>query len=418
MVVNNRGPQIEAVAILFLALSIIFVALRCYVRAVMMKGFGLDDWLSLAALALFVLYCIFVLKGVQYGTGRHLVDLPQANVPIALKWWWCCELAYIASTCLLKLSIGVFLGRICIHKGQKLTIWVVMAGMSIFSVVYFFIIVFQCSPVVYFWTQYSGGIGSCVNPSVVADSTYAHSAVSAVADWTLGILPVFLVWNLAMSPRTKISVALILALGAVGSTATIVRIPYINQLTETSDFLFSTTDVAIWSTVEPGIGITAAAMATLRPLFQSFLARSKLLGSSSHAYPKPSGSAAFPNRQGYFRSGSGPDGGRNAGTLELGLRTDIGKGDGITTVIKSAHDKSEDSREPRKLEKTKSRGDEQGLKKGMSDWSTSESRLKFDDSSSEDLPASWTVRKHTEVTTTSQAITAPPVPEQRKNAWM
>lgn len=54
-----------------------------------------------------------------------------------------------------------------------------------------------------------------MNSKVIADSTYAHSAISALADWTLGTLPIFLVWDLAMSPRTKVSVALILALGAM-----------------------------------------------------------------------------------------------------------------------------------------------------------------------------------------------------------
>jgi hypothetical protein len=32
---------------------------------------------------------------------------------------------------------------------------------------------------------------------------------------TLGTLPIFLVWDLAMNTRTKVSVALILALGAL-----------------------------------------------------------------------------------------------------------------------------------------------------------------------------------------------------------
>jgi hypothetical protein len=50
MAVENRGPQVEGVAILFLTLSWVFVALRCYVRAVLMKGFGMDDWLAIAAL--------------------------------------------------------------------------------------------------------------------------------------------------------------------------------------------------------------------------------------------------------------------------------------------------------------------------------------------------------------------------------
>jgi hypothetical protein len=83
-----------------------------------------------------------------------------------------------------------------------------------------------------------------------------------------------------------------------GSIATIVRIPYIYQLAQTSDFLYANTDVAIWSTVEPGLGITAAAMACLRPLVQTFLSSSSLLGSS-----KPTTAPATTwRRAGYLRS--------------------------------------------------------------------------------------------------------------------
>lgn len=49
-----------------------------------------------------------------------------------------------------------------------------------------------------------------------------------------------------------------------------IRVPYIKVLALTDDFLFATTDVAIWSTVEPGLGIVAAGAVTLRPLFRTF----------------------------------------------------------------------------------------------------------------------------------------------------
>jgi hypothetical protein len=178
------------------------------------------------------LYCTFVLKGVEYGTGQHLANIPEEHIPIALKvrcshtprtnfilteqqWWWCCELAYVSSTAVLKASIGIFLLRICVKRGQKIVIWIVMITVMIFSTFYFLLVIFQCSPVDYFWTQYAGATGKCVNSNVITDSTYAHSAISASADWTLGILPIFLVWDLAMNPRTKVSVAVILALGAM-----------------------------------------------------------------------------------------------------------------------------------------------------------------------------------------------------------
>jgi len=115
-----------------------------------------------------------------------------------------------------------------------------------------------------------------------------------------------------------------------GSTVTIVRIPYIKQLAQ-HYFLYSTTDVAIWSTVVPGIGIIAAALATLRPSFRNFLSRSKLIGTSSRSR---CGSNAWlaskkANRGGYIRSE-----GAQIGT-GLGLRRDPARGGGVTTTGKT-----------------------------------------------------------------------------------
>jgi len=50
MAEENRGRQAGAVAILFLALSWSAVSLRVYVRAIMTKAFGVDDYLAVLAL--------------------------------------------------------------------------------------------------------------------------------------------------------------------------------------------------------------------------------------------------------------------------------------------------------------------------------------------------------------------------------
>lgn len=47
---QNRGPQLAAVVALFMVLAWTAVSLRCYVRAIMIKNFGADDWLAVAAL--------------------------------------------------------------------------------------------------------------------------------------------------------------------------------------------------------------------------------------------------------------------------------------------------------------------------------------------------------------------------------
>jgi len=83
----------------------------------------------------------------------------------------------------------------------------------LFSTMYFFFLLFQCTPISYIWTQYNSGSGHCLSGNTLANVTYAHAAMSALTDWAFGILPIFFVWKLKMNPRTKLSVILILSLG-------------------------------------------------------------------------------------------------------------------------------------------------------------------------------------------------------------
>jgi hypothetical protein len=46
---DDRGPELTRIIIFFLTLSWIFVVLRCYCRAVVVKSFGLDDTFCLLA---------------------------------------------------------------------------------------------------------------------------------------------------------------------------------------------------------------------------------------------------------------------------------------------------------------------------------------------------------------------------------
>ena len=82
-----------------------------------------------------------------------------------------------------------------------------------------------------------------------------------------------------------------LTLSHSASTATIIRLPYVYELTHTEDFLYASIHVALWSSVEPGLGLVALSLATLRPLFRSCLIR---LGLTD---PDPSATTAgFPTK--------------------------------------------------------------------------------------------------------------------------
>jgi len=269
--------------------------------------------------------------GVQYGTGRHAEDIiPPTNIPIGLKvlpqlafmitadffqWWWFCEQLYCLTCLTLKFSIGLFLLRIAVNKSQKIILWVVMIVSGLMSVYFFLLFLLQCRPIAFFWGQYTGMKGSCIDPLIISRTAYVYSAVSCWSDWTFCILPAFMIWNVQMNPRTKASVLCLFALGALwvamgqhllsghadtnrASTTTIVRFPYLHTLTNKEDFLYATTNVGILSTCEVGIGIVASAAATLRPLFRRFLGRSQI----SSSIELPSRWPSCPRRAGYARN--------------------------------------------------------------------------------------------------------------------
>lgn len=229
----------------------------------------------------------------------------------------------------LRLSIGVQLLRIAVSKTHKYIIWITVIIFQVCSLAFFLLFVMQCLPSKYFWTRFTGGTGTCINPEITVNATYAYSAVSCATDWTMGLLPISLVWHLQMTPRTKLMVAAILAMGAVASTATIVRMPYVKDLSDQSDFLYATTDVAIWSTAETGIGIAASAIATLRPLVRNFLSRSKLLGGSTTPHDGTGNPWPVSGSNGYIRNRTGH------GADEFDLRNDIGKNRGVTTLVEA-----------------------------------------------------------------------------------
>lgn len=101
-------------------------------------------------------------------------------------------------------------------------LWAVIAVTAIVGLVFWFMLTLQCHPVSYFWQRVrlytdptSNISGDCVSLDGIIDIAYVYSVTATCCDLTLGLLPVFLVWNLQMNVRTKIALASILGMGCV-----------------------------------------------------------------------------------------------------------------------------------------------------------------------------------------------------------
>jgi len=211
----DRSLQLEVPLIVFLLLSWLTVSLRCYVRIYMIKSFSIDDYFILASLLTFTVYCSLAIASIHWGTGKHMADLTIHQQWNAMKMWHFCEFFYPISTTCLRLSAGFFLLRISVKKTHR---WIIHT-LNVFNVIvglFLWIVnIFQCKPIDYWWTRVDGQhVGEC-NLVLSADTVYIQSAFTAIIDWTFGLLPLFIIWDLQMNKRKKFLVGLVLSLAAV-----------------------------------------------------------------------------------------------------------------------------------------------------------------------------------------------------------
>lgn len=85
MASDSRGPYLAAVTILFLVLTTISTALRCYVRIRLLCIFKTEDLLAVFTYFCFVIFSATVLVSIDHGEGRHTDDVLPEDVPIVLK---------------------------------------------------------------------------------------------------------------------------------------------------------------------------------------------------------------------------------------------------------------------------------------------------------------------------------------------
>ncbi|KAJ4343411.1 hypothetical protein N0V95_006673 [Ascochyta clinopodiicola] len=224
-------------------------------------------------------YTITLLTGIHYGTGQRTTDITLTDSIHAMRCWWLCFLAYASTITLAKLSLGFFFLRLTsiITLHRIVTIATTTSAVLI-GVVYFFLSLFQCTPVDFFWTRLQGAQGECISMDVIIGMTYLYGAVAAATDIAFGVLLGLLLWKLNVERRTKVLIAPLLGLACIASYAALVRMPYISKF-RSADFLYGTVDISLWSTVEVGVSVVAANLATLRPLVQHVRQGARVLSS-------------------------------------------------------------------------------------------------------------------------------------------
>jgi hypothetical protein len=130
-----------------------------------------------------------------------------------MQWYYMGEIFYVFITGMTKISILFFYLRIFTTKSDKTQIYIGVALCTLYIAIFFFVIVFQCSPVPYTWKFWDGEHqGTCMDINAVA---WAMGITNICLDIYALYIPIPRLLKLTLSLRKKIYAMLMVSVGSL-----------------------------------------------------------------------------------------------------------------------------------------------------------------------------------------------------------
>lgn len=124
--------------------------------------------------------------------------------------------------------------------------------------------ILQCQPIRASWDN--SGDGGCFTYDVKYGIILAQAIISLVSDFAFAAFPIVLLWRIQIDFKTKIGLWLLMCLGFITGACCLVR-TVINNQALPKDGSYDGIVNWVWRTFEVQIGIIAACIPTLRPLY-------------------------------------------------------------------------------------------------------------------------------------------------------
>lgn len=203
----------------------VIVGLRVYTRARYSK-LGYDDWITLVCWFVFLATAIVVAVVVSWGFGKHIYDIPTAERPRAREGQVLGTALVILSFASPKFGIMATVQRATnppsvLWRRIFYTNWALCTASFIFLSAVSVFQFLQCTPVAYQWEL--TGAGHCSSPEVNIRLAYASSAFSTVLDFYFSLLPAAIIWKLQMSPRTRVTMSVVLGGASLDTIASVLK---------------------------------------------------------------------------------------------------------------------------------------------------------------------------------------------------
>ncbi|KAI9167859.1 hypothetical protein HJFPF1_03999 [Paramyrothecium foliicola] len=263
-------------AISFLVIDAIAVGLRFWARW-MKHAIGHDDIAMAISFVGFVIFVALELVAIENGIGATVME-PHFDMIKASKFFIIGHMVYVLSAGITKLSVALVLLRIAQNTDMR-NIRITLRVSMVFVIVWYLgiavVYCLQCRPLPLAWGV---GTGTCISTRVLGRAGIALSAVDMSLSWFYGLFPIYLLRKVQLPLPIRLSIIFILGLGVVSSVATIIRLKNMVDLAEGQEargiadaaVVEKGVEATLYSILEIGLSILAAALTALRPLVSRF----------------------------------------------------------------------------------------------------------------------------------------------------
>ncbi|KAB8259684.1 hypothetical protein BDV32DRAFT_123937 [Aspergillus pseudonomiae] len=269
---DDLRPNQIAADVVGIVLTVTAVAARVLARFRSKAGFGWDDYLISVALMGQLSYAVLMFMSVINGEGQHIIFVK--NQKLFVQEYVAAIISYSITVMLTKISILFLYHRFFPMKWLLLIAYVVGAIVVAYNLAVIFVAAFQCIPLSALWT---GQSEKCIN---TAPPFTALAIVNVVTDIAILAIPVTPVLGLHMNTSRKVQVLTIFLLGGIVCIFGIIRTVAISNM-KPVDPSYNAVNSGLWSYIEISVGILAACLPTLAPLFKH--RRQNQLGNGTYA---------------------------------------------------------------------------------------------------------------------------------------
>ncbi|PSN68087.1 hypothetical protein BS50DRAFT_665666 [Corynespora cassiicola Philippines] len=277
---NYSKEMMIILALIFLSLPFLFVALRIWAKIVTHR-IALDDYLTLAALVISTTCCSLQLVTAIYGhLGQHqplddesepIMDDPGLIIFQSTK--FVLNTISVVGLGLVKASILVLYKKIFDVRKFRIAVHVVLAFVVGWTVSFFFSHLFTCYPITVFIEPYYGN--NCVK---TVPMFLAVLFTDVLADIIILVLPIPMVMSIKLEPKQKMAAIGMFMLGASVVAVSVTRVIATfsvarEYLKHPDDVIYYTAPIFFWTNIELSLAIVCACLPTLRPLYSHLISR-------------------------------------------------------------------------------------------------------------------------------------------------